>query len=167
MNDELDQLGLTGDELQQARQFKDQAERRRDLAADLVHGPMSNLDRHILAAETELARRAAGAVLTKSLEDGDLRTARIAWRRIKSLEPPGSQTFGQPQVSAHPKVSGGPTGETCWQGLGHLKTSEVGTVLERTVKRIERHLRRAGLLGIDQDGVSGARHEARASAGHS
>jgi len=44
-------------------------------------------------------------------------------------------------------------GELCWQGLGHLKTSEVGAVLERTVRRIERHLRRAGLLGIDQDGA--------------
>ena len=44
-------------------------------------------------------------------------------------------------------------GELCWQGLGHLKTSEVGAVLESTVRRIERHLRRAGLLGIDQDGA--------------
>ena len=33
-----------------------------------------------------------------------------------------------------------------WQGLGHLQTREVGDVLERTVRRIERHLRRKGLL---------------------
>ena len=44
-------------------------------------------------------------------------------------------------------------GELCWQGLGQLKTSEVGAVLESTLRRIERHLRRAGLLGIDQDGA--------------
>lgn len=44
-------------------------------------------------------------------------------------------------------------GELCWQGLGHLKTSEVGAVLESTVRRIERHLRRRGLLGIDEDGA--------------
>jgi hypothetical protein len=42
-------------------------------------------------------------------------------------------------------------GELCWQGLGHIKTSEVGTVLERTVKRTLRHLRRRGLLRIDED----------------
>jgi hypothetical protein len=29
--------------------------------------------------------------------------------------------------------------------------SEVGAVLESTVRRIERHLRRRGLLGIDED----------------
>jgi len=33
-----------------------------------------------------------------------------------------------------------------WEGLGHLKTSEVGEVLERSVVRIERSLRRRGLL---------------------
>jgi hypothetical protein len=44
-------------------------------------------------------------------------------------------------------------GELCWQGLGHLQTSEVGAVLESTVRRIERHLRRRGLLGIDEDGA--------------
>ncbi len=44
-------------------------------------------------------------------------------------------------------------GELCWQGLAHLKTSEVGAVLESTLRRIERHLRRGGLLGIDQDGA--------------
>jgi len=32
-------------------------------------------------------------------------------------------------------------------GLGHLRTSEVGNVLERAVRRIERHLSRCGLLG--------------------
>ena len=44
-------------------------------------------------------------------------------------------------------------GELCWQGLGHLQTSEVGAVLFSTVRRIERHLRRRGLLGIDEDGT--------------
>ncbi len=44
-------------------------------------------------------------------------------------------------------------GELCWQGLSHLQTSEVGAVLERTVRRMERHLRRRGLLGIDEDGA--------------
>jgi hypothetical protein len=44
-------------------------------------------------------------------------------------------------------------GELTWQGLGHLKTTEVGEVLERLVRRIERHLRRRGLLRIDEDGV--------------
>jgi hypothetical protein len=44
-------------------------------------------------------------------------------------------------------------GELSWQGLGHLQTSEVGAVLESTVRRIERHLRRRGLLGIDEDGT--------------
>ena len=44
-------------------------------------------------------------------------------------------------------------GELCWQGLSHLKTSEVGAVLERTVRRMERHLRRRGLLGIEEDGA--------------
>jgi hypothetical protein len=47
--------------------------------------------------------------------------------------------------------------ELCWQGLGHLQTSEVGAVLESTVRRIERHLRRRGLLGIDEDGADRAR----------
>jgi hypothetical protein len=42
-------------------------------------------------------------------------------------------------------------GELRWQGLPHLKTSEVGTVLESTVIRIERHLRRRGLLRIAED----------------
>jgi hypothetical protein len=38
-------------------------------------------------------------------------------------------------------------------GLGHLKTSQVGEVRERLVRRIERHLRRRGLLRIDEDGL--------------
>jgi hypothetical protein len=42
-------------------------------------------------------------------------------------------------------------GELYWWGLGHLKTSEVGAVLERTVRRFERHLRRVGLLRLDED----------------
>ena len=36
-------------------------------------------------------------------------------------------------------------------GLGHLKTSEVGDVLEHAVRRIERHLDRRGLLGTRDD----------------
>ena len=44
-------------------------------------------------------------------------------------------------------------GELCWQGLSHLKTSEVGRVLESTVMRILRHLQRRGLLRIDEDGA--------------
>jgi hypothetical protein len=35
-----------------------------------------------------------------------------------------------------------------WQPLGHLKTREVGEVLEKTVRRIEKHLRRKGLLDV-------------------
>ncbi len=42
-------------------------------------------------------------------------------------------------------------GDLAWEGLSHLGTSEVGAVLERLVRRIERHLRRCGLLGIDTD----------------
>jgi Putative transposase len=42
-------------------------------------------------------------------------------------------------------------GELAWEGLGHLGTSEVGEVLERLVRRIERHRRRCGLLRIDGD----------------
>ena len=33
-----------------------------------------------------------------------------------------------------------------WDELGHLKTSEVGEVLEAAVRRMDRHLRRRGLL---------------------
>src|SRR6185369_13068418 len=39
--------------------------------------------------------------------------------------------------------------ELVWQQLGHLKTSEVGEVLERAVRRIERTLRRRGVLESD------------------
>ena len=42
-------------------------------------------------------------------------------------------------------------GELYWQGLGHLKTSEEGGALESTVRRFERHLRRSGLLRMDED----------------
>ena len=41
--------------------------------------------------------------------------------------------------------------ELVFSGLGHLKTSEVGDVLERAVRRIERHLGRCGLLGTRND----------------
>ena len=44
-------------------------------------------------------------------------------------------------------------GELCWRGLGHLKTSEVGAVLESTLTRIGRHLRRHGLLRTDDEGA--------------
>jgi hypothetical protein len=42
-------------------------------------------------------------------------------------------------------------GELAWEGLSHLGTSEVGEVLERLVRRTERHLRRCGLLGTFGD----------------
>jgi hypothetical protein len=42
-------------------------------------------------------------------------------------------------------------GELAWEKLSHLGTSEVGEVLERLVRRIERHLRRCGLLGTFGD----------------
>jgi hypothetical protein len=42
-------------------------------------------------------------------------------------------------------------GELCWQGLSHLKTSEVGGVLEKALLRMERYLRRRGLLGSGED----------------
>ncbi len=51
--------------------------------------------------------------------------------------------------------------ELLWQPLGHLKTSEVGQVLERTVRRIDKHLRRHGLLEGSSDGVANG-HEAGA-----
>jgi hypothetical protein len=42
--------------------------------------------------------------------------------------------------------------ELAWQALGHLQTREVGQVLERTVRRIDKHLRRHGLLdALDPD----------------
>jgi hypothetical protein len=40
--------------------------------------------------------------------------------------------------------------QLAWQALGHLQTREVGQVLERVVRRIDKHLRRLGLLeGLD------------------
>ena len=41
--------------------------------------------------------------------------------------------------------------ELAFAGLGHLKTNEVGDVLERAVRRIEKHLSRCGLLGTKDD----------------
>ncbi len=41
--------------------------------------------------------------------------------------------------------------ELAFAGLGHLKTSEVGDVLEHAVRRIERYLARRGLLGARED----------------
>src|SRR4029453_14566841 len=38
-----------------------------------------------------------------------------------------------------------------WEGLGHLGTSEVGEVLERLVRRMERYLRRSGQLRTLED----------------
>jgi len=42
-------------------------------------------------------------------------------------------------------------GELAWEGLGHLRTGEVGEVLERLVRRRERHLRRNGQLRTFED----------------
>ena len=42
-------------------------------------------------------------------------------------------------------------GELAWEGLGHLRTSEVGEVLERVVRRMERSLRRSGQLRTFED----------------
>jgi hypothetical protein len=42
-------------------------------------------------------------------------------------------------------------GELAWEGLRHLRTSEVGEVLERVVRRMERHLRRSGQLRTLED----------------
>ena len=44
-----------------------------------------------------------------------------------------------------------PGGELTWEGLSHLRTREVGEVLERCVRRIERCLRRHRLLRLDDD----------------
>ena len=41
--------------------------------------------------------------------------------------------------------------ELAWEGLGHLGTREVGEVLERLVRRMERHLLRWGLLRTFED----------------
>ena len=45
--------------------------------------------------------------------------------------------------------------ELAWQALGHLKTSEVGEVLERVVRRMQKHLRRRGLL-LEDEGAEGS-----------
>ena len=42
-------------------------------------------------------------------------------------------------------------GELSWEGLRHLRTSEVGEVLEGLVRRMERHLRRSGQLRTLED----------------
>ena len=36
--------------------------------------------------------------------------------------------------------------QLAWQALGHLQTREVGQVLQRVVRRIDKHLRRPGQL---------------------
>ena len=46
-------------------------------------------------------------------------------------------------------------GELVWEGLGHLGTREVGEVLGRLVRRMERHLRRCGLLRTFEDEPDG------------
>jgi len=48
-----------------------------------------------------------------------------------------------------------------FSGLGHLRTSEVAEVLERTIHRIEKHFRRRGLLREDHD--EDLQHDAEAS----
>ena len=42
-------------------------------------------------------------------------------------------------------------GELVWPGLRHLKTRDVGEVLERAVRRMLRHLQRRGLLAAIED----------------
>ena len=44
--------------------------------------------------------------------------------------------------------------------MSRLKTSEVGELLERAVERIERHLRRCGLVRDDEDGDEAREGEA-------
>jgi len=48
-------------------------------------------------------------------------------------------------------------GELAWEGLGHLRTSEVGEVLERLVRRMEKYLRGNGQLRTleDEQGADG------------
>ena len=43
-------------------------------------------------------------------------------------------------------------GELAWSALGHLGTSEVGDVLERAVRRMDKHLRRRGLIATEVGG---------------
>jgi hypothetical protein len=50
--------------------------------------------------------------------------------------------------------------ELPWQALGHLRTSEVGEVLERAVRRMEKHLRRRGLLVGESGADPGAEGDA-------
>jgi hypothetical protein len=50
--------------------------------------------------------------------------------------------------------------ELAWQALGHLKTSEVGEVLERAVRRMEKQLRRRGLLVEESGADPGAEGDA-------
>jgi hypothetical protein len=42
-------------------------------------------------------------------------------------------------------------GEIVFRGLGHLRTSEVGEVLDRTIRRMEKHLLRRGQLRVRED----------------
>ena len=42
-------------------------------------------------------------------------------------------------------------GELVFQGLAHIKTSEVGDVLERTIRRMEKHLRRRGRFRMSEE----------------
>jgi hypothetical protein len=42
-------------------------------------------------------------------------------------------------------------GDLVFRGLGHLRTSEVGDLLDLTIRRIERHLRRRGQLRVRED----------------
>jgi hypothetical protein len=50
--------------------------------------------------------------------------------------------------------------ELAWQALGQLKTSEVGEVLERAVRRMEKQLRRRGLLVEGSGAEPGAEGDA-------
>jgi len=44
-------------------------------------------------------------------------------------------------------------GELVWHALGHLQTSEVGEVLGRALRRIEKHLRRRGVIRLAEGGA--------------
>jgi len=44
-------------------------------------------------------------------------------------------------------------GELVWHALVHLQTSEVGEVLGRALRRIEKHLRRRGLIQLAEGGA--------------
>jgi hypothetical protein len=56
---------------------------------------------------------------------------------------------------------GGADGALVWQELGHLKTREVGEVLERALRRMARYLRRHGLYasGVDESDSAGSAGE--------